>query len=28
MTQDGWGAPRIDAELTKLGFIISEKTGS
>jgi len=22
--QDGWGAPRIHAELTKLGFVISE----
>ena len=28
MAQDGWGAPRIHAELTKLGFIISEKTVS
>ena len=28
MTQDGWGAPRIHAELTKLGFIISEITVS
>ena len=27
MAQDGWGAPRIHAELTKLGFIISEITG-
>ena len=26
MAQDGWGAPRIHAELTKLGFIISEIT--
>ena len=28
MAQDGWGAPRIHAELTKLGFIISEMTVS
>ena len=28
MAQDGWGAPRIHAELTKLGFIVSEKTVS
>ena len=28
MAQDDWGAPRIHAELTKLGFIISEKTVS
>ncbi len=28
MAQDGWGAPRIHAELAKLGFIISEKTVS
>ena len=28
MAQDGWGAPRIHAELTKLGFIISEITVS
>ena len=28
MAQDGWGAPRIHGELTKLGFIISEKTVS
>ncbi len=28
MAQDGWGAPRIHAELTKLGFIISEKNVS
>ena len=28
MAQDGWGAPRIHAELTKLGFTISEKTVS
>ena len=28
MSQDGWGAPRIHAELMKLGFIISEKTVS
>jgi transposase InsO family protein len=28
MAQDRWGAPRIHAELTKLGFIISEKTVS
>ena len=28
MAQDGSGAPRIHAELTKLGFIISEKTVS
>ncbi len=28
MAQDGWGAPPIHAELTKLGFIISEKTVS
>ena len=28
MAQDGWGASRIHAELTKLGFIISETTVS
>ena len=28
MAQDGWGAPRIHAELMKLGFVISEKTVS
>ena len=28
MAQDGWGAPRIHSELTKLGFIISEITVS
>ena len=28
MAQDGWGAPRIHAELTKLGFIVSEMTVS
>ena len=28
MAQDGWGAPRIHAEMTKLGLIISEKTVS
>ncbi len=28
MAQDGWGAPRIQAELTKLGFIVSEMTVS
>jgi hypothetical protein len=28
MAQDGWGAPRIHAELTKLGFVISEITVS
>jgi len=28
MAQDGWGAPRIHAELTKLGFIASEVTVS
>ncbi len=28
MAQDGWGAPRIDAELTKLGFLVSEMTVS
>ena len=28
MAQDGWGAPRIHSELTKLSFIISEKTVS
>ena len=28
MAQDGWRAPRIHAELTKLGFIISESTVS
>ena len=28
MSQDGWGAPRIHAELTKLGFIVSEATAS
>ena len=28
MAQDGWGPPRIHAELTKLGFIISEITVS
>jgi transposase InsO family protein len=28
MAQDGWGAPRIHAELMKLGFIVSEVTVS
>ena len=28
MAEDGWGAPRIHAELTKLGFVVSEKTVS
>jgi hypothetical protein len=28
MAQDGWGAPRIHAELTKLGFVVSEVTVS
>ena len=28
MAQDGWGAPRIHGELTKLGFILSEVTVS
>ncbi len=28
MAQDGWGAPRIHAELTKLGFVVSEITVS
>ena len=28
MAQDGWGAPRIHAELTKLGFVICEMTVS
>ena len=28
MAQDGWGAPGIHAEMTKLGLIISEKTVS
>ena len=28
MAQDGWGAPRVHAELTKLGFIVSEMTVS
>ncbi len=28
MAQDGWDAPRIHAELTKLGFVISEITVS
>ena len=28
MAEDGWGAPRIHAELTKLGFIISKITVS
>ena len=28
MAQDGWGAPRIHAELTKLGFVMSEMTVS
>jgi len=28
MAQDGWGAPRIHAELTQLGFVISEITVS
>ena len=28
MVQDGWGAPRIHAELTKLGFVVSEMTVS
>ena len=28
MAQDGWGAPRIHAELTNLGFIVSEITVS
>ena len=27
MAQDGWGAPRIHAELTKLGFTVSEGDG-
>jgi len=27
MAQDRWGAPRIHAELTKLGFAVSEITG-
>jgi hypothetical protein len=26
MAQDGWGVPRIHAELTKLGFEVSEST--
>ena len=28
MALDGWGVPRIDVELTKLGFIVSEMTVS
>ena len=28
MARDGWGAPRIHAELTKLGFVVSEMTVS
>ena len=28
MAQDAWGAPRIHAELTKLGFLVSEMTVS
>ena len=28
MAEDGWGAPRIHAELTKLGFVVSEITVS
>jgi len=28
MALDGWGAPRIDGELMKLGFVISEATVS
>jgi transposase InsO family protein len=28
MAQDGWGAPRIHAELAKLGFVLSEITVS
>jgi len=28
MAQDGWGAPHIHAELTKLGFFVSEVTVS
>ncbi len=28
MAQDGWGAPRIHAELKKLGFLVSEMTVS
>lgn len=28
MAHDGWGAPRIHAELTKLGFVVSEMTVS
>ena len=28
MAQNGWGAPRIHAELTKLGFVIGEMTVS
>ena len=28
IAQDGWGAPRIHAELTKLGFLVSEMTVS
>jgi hypothetical protein len=28
MAQDGWGAPRIHGELTKLGFVVSEATVS
>ena len=28
MAQDGWGAPRIHGELSKLGFVVSEKTVS
>ena len=28
MSQDGWGAPRIHAELMKLGFDVSESTVS
>ena len=28
MARDGWGAPRIHGELTKLGFSVSEATVS
>jgi len=27
-TDNGWGAPRIHAELCKLGFLVSERTVS